>query len=298
MLEHRDSRGIFAVNIGLLANILLAVLKTAVGVMGHSRALLADGINSTSDVAYYVVVRVLMHFARKPADDEHPYGHKQLESIAALVVGAFVIVTAIAIFWNSVNEVYDLTTGQSEFAGAAPVALWIALFTVVMKVVLMGVTRRIGRQTDNPAVMALAEDHRNDIVAASGAAAGIFLGRFGLPLGDPLAGAAVALVVFRTGIGILRDAAASLMDTVPGRELDRRVRTVLEDVGGVIAVEEVQAHRFGPYFVLNITIGIDGSISVRAGDAIAEAVEDALRKNIEFVARVYVHYHPTASGAA
>jgi len=68
-----------ALVVGLLANIILAGLKTSMGILGHSPALLADGINSTSDAAYYIVVSIFMRFANKPADDEHPYGHTQLQ---------------------------------------------------------------------------------------------------------------------------------------------------------------------------------------------------------------------------
>ncbi|MDI6793040.1 MAG: cation diffusion facilitator family transporter [bacterium] len=179
--EHREYRSILAVNIGLGANILLAALKTAVGIVGHSPALLADGINSTSDVAYYIVVRVFIGLAHKPADDEHPYGHRQLESIAAIVVGAFVLTTAVAIFWDAVNKVYDLWVGQGDFNGASLGALTVALFTVGVKIVLTFTTRQLARQTNSPAVFALAYDHRNDIFAASAASAGIFLGRTGYP---------------------------------------------------------------------------------------------------------------------
>lgn len=288
----RQSLSIRAVNLGLAANVLLALLKVSVGILGNSAALLADGINSTSDVAYYVVVRIFMQLARKPADREHPYGHTQLESIAALVVGAFVITTAVAIFWDAVNKIYGLWSGQTTFEGAAPVTLGVALFTVALKIGLMLYTRRIGKVTGNIAVAALAKDHRNDIFAASGAALGIFLSRNGLPWGDPLAGAVVALLVLRTGIAILSDASADLMDTVPGQELAEQVQALLADVPGVMCVEEVYAHRFGPYLVLNVTVGIDGSISVAAGDSIASAVERRLYDKIELVRRVHVHYHP------
>jgi cation diffusion facilitator family transporter len=292
MTEDRQKRGIRAVNVGLSTNVLLAGLKTVIGVLGHSPALLADGINSTSDVAYYVVVRVLMHFSRKPADKEHPYGHSQVESIAAVVVGAFVVSTAIAIFWNAVSDVYDHIAGQSTFEGASPVALWIAAFTVAMKIGLMIYTRRVGQETENPAILALAQDHRNDIVAASGAGIGIFLGRAGLPWGDPLAGALVAVVVLKTGIDILRDASANLMDTVPSGALESQVRTTLLKIPGILDVEEVHAHRFGPYLVLNVTIGIEGDITVKAGDAIANTAEQTLCREIGFVVRTYIHYHP------
>jgi cation diffusion facilitator family transporter len=291
-LKQREHRSIFAVNLGLAANAVLAVLKTAVGILGHSSALLADGINSTSDFVYYIVVRTFMGMARKPADDEHPYGHRQLESIASLVVGAFVLTTAVAIFWEAVNNAYDLWLGEGQFSGGSPWALVVALGTVGVKIVLTSVTRRIGQQTKNPAVLALAYDHRNDIFAASAAGVGVFLGRVGYPWGDPLAGALVAIFILRTGVEILRESSGDLMDTVPGELLRRQIAGLLADVAGVRQVEEILAHRFGPYLVINLTIGVDGALSVADGDRIATQVEQILHHEISLVQRVHVHYHP------
>ncbi|HIP96716.1 MAG TPA: cation transporter [Anaerolineae bacterium] len=290
--EQRERKCALAVSLGLAANILLAVLKTTIGIWGHSPALLADGINSTSDVAYYIVVSVFMRLAHKPPDHEHPYGHSQLESIGALVVGSFVITTATAIFWNAVNNVYNLLAGQSDFSGAMVGALWVAVFTVILKLVLTIFTQRIGQQTRNAAVLALAYDHRNDVFSASAAAIGIFLGRMGYPWVDPLAGALVALVILRTGIEILRESSADLMDTVPGQSLARQIIELLSAIPEVKRVEEIHAHRFGPFLVVNVTIGVDGSLSVAAGDEIASRVERTLYKHVKFLRRAYVHYHP------
>ena len=291
--EQRERKSALAVNLGLAANIFLAALKTSIGILGHSPALLADGINSTSDVAYYIVVSVFIRLARKPADTEHPYGHRQLESIAALIIGSFVITTAIAIFWNAVNHVYNLLAGQEDFEGAAISTLWVALLTIALKMGLTILTSRIGRHTKNPAVLALAYDHRNDVYSASAAAVGIFLGRMGYPWVDPLAAALVALVILRTGIEILRDSTSDLMDTVPGEALAQQIIQLLSTIPGVEQVDEVHAHRFGPYLVINVTIGVDGSLSVEGGDEIACQVEQALYQHIELLRRVYVHYHPT-----
>jgi cation diffusion facilitator family transporter len=279
----------------LAANVFLAALKTGIGILGHSPALLADGVNSTSDVAYGIVVCVFMRLAGKPPDEEHPYGHDQMESVAAVVVGSFVMTTGIAIFWDAVNSVYDLLTGQDSFGGAALAALWVALLTVVLKLGLTVWTQRIGQQTQNTAVMALACDHRNDVFSASAATMGIFFGRMGHPWVDPLAGAMVALIILRTGIEILRESTADLMDTIPGRTLRRQITALLDSIPGVRRVEEVQAHRFGPYLVANVTIGIDGSLNVAEGDRIATQVERTLIEQIEYMRRVHVHYHPATS---
>lgn len=290
--KKREHSSILAINLGLGANVLLAGLKTTMGIVGHSPALLADGINSTSDVAYYVIVWVFMRFAGKPADDEHPYGHRQLESIAALLVGAFIITTAVAIFWNSINQVYYLWIGARNFQGASLGALVVGIGTVVLKLMLTFITRRIGQQTRNPAVFALAYDHRNDTFAALAASVGILFGRIGYPWVDPLASSLVAMVILSTGINILRESSGDLMDTVPGKVLQHQVNEILMNIPGVEQVEEVLAHRFGPYLVIYLTVGIDGSLSVAEGDDIATRIEQTLHEEISLLQRVHVHYHP------
>lgn len=293
--KRRHLQSMLAVQVGLLANIFLAIIKVVVGVVGGSAALLADGINSTSDVAYGIVINIFVRLSAKPADREHPYGHNQLETIATVVVGAFVMTSAIAIFWNSVENAYTLLAAHEQETGAKLIALWVALFAVVMKSGLSLWTYALGRKTGNSAVLALAMDHRNDIFASAAAAIGIVFGHWGFPWVDPLAGAVVAVIILKTGVDILRSATADLMDTLPGRELGKEVETALTDVYGVRDVEEVHAHRFGPYLMINLTIGVDGDITVAAGDRIATEVEQTLLARIDALRRVYVHYHPVGS---
>lgn len=296
MTRERDQKSLWAVNLGLGINILLSIFKTIFGVLGHSPALLAEGINSTSDVAYYVVANIFVRLANKPADLEHPYGHRQLESIASLVVGAFVVATAVTIFWDSVDKVWDLLDGKLTSLGAHPFALWIAMGTVGIKIILFFYVRKLGKETRNPIVDALAYDHRNDVFSASAASLGIFLGQHGLPWVDPLAGALVALLILRTGIFILRESSVELMDSVPSRELAKQIVSLLADLKGVKQLEELQAHRFGPHFVINLTVGIDGKLTVKQGDRIATSVEKRIYDSLPNVLRVHVHYHPADKG--
>ncbi|GAB4568969.1 MAG: cation diffusion facilitator family transporter [Anaerolineae bacterium] len=297
-IQQRDRRTQLAVLLGLVANTLLAALKTSVGIIGHSPALLADGVNSTVDVAYYVVVGVFMRLASKPPDEDHPYGHRQFESVAGVAIGAFVMTTGITILWNALDTIFDLISGVAEFSGAALIAVYIALGTVLIKLGLVWVTRRLARQTHSATIMALAYDHRNDIFSALAATVGIVLGRMGYPWVDPLAGALVALVILRTGIDIIREASRELLTPDPGSDLVREIHDLLDAVPGVGRVEELLIHRFGPYLTVNVTIGVDGDLSVKEGDRIASAVEQALEENVAYMRRVHVHYHPVRSRAA
>lgn len=291
--ESNDRRNLLAVNLSLGANLVLAAVKTTVGVVGHSPALLADGINSTSDVVYLLIIRIFMSLAGKEPDREHPFGHRQFESIAAVVVGAFVITTAVAIFWNAVSQVYDLFVGQSEFTGAGALALWVALAGLILKIWLTVFTGRIGRQTGSIAISALARDHRNDILTITAAVIGIVLGRAGYLWVDPLAAAVVAFGILYTGIEIIQESSADLMNVFPDKSVTEQTRRIVADVQGVEQVEEIHIHRIGLYLLIQVTIGVDGTMSVADGNAIATEVERALHRHIEYLHRVSIHYHPT-----
>ncbi|HEY47065.1 MAG: hypothetical protein AMJ88_12970 [Anaerolineae bacterium SM23_ 63] len=296
-MGRREQRTSQAVNLGLITNVLLAGLKNAIGIIGNSPALLADGINSTSDVAYYLVVAVFMREARKPPDEEHPYGHRQMESIAGVAVGAFVVATSVAIFWNAINTVYYFLIGEGDRTASSTFALVVALLTVILKIFLTLYTRWVGDETKSAAVIALAYDHRNDIFSALAATIGILFARIGYIWMDPLAGALVAIVILRTGVMIIRDSSIELVSTKPDADLLTQVHTLVLKVAGVQAVEEVFVQRFGPYLVLNITLGIDGSMSVQQGDRISSLVEEILLERIDFLSRVHIHYHPTSDSS-
>jgi divalent metal cation (Fe/Co/Zn/Cd) transporter len=121
---------------------------------------------------------------------------------------------------------------------------------------------------------------------------GIFLSQNGLPWGDPLAGALVALLILRTGVYILRESSVDLMDAVPSKELAQQISSLLKHVQGVQQLEELQAHRFWPHLVVNLTIGIDGSLTVKQGDRIATNVELMLYEAVSNIRHIHVHYHP------
>ena len=291
--ENRRKKAEYVVNVGLFFNTVLAFVKVIVGIIAHSQALLADGINSISDVAYFIVVKIFVRLSGKPADSEHPYGHHQLESIAALVVGAFVITTGTAIFWDSIDSAFKLFTGSVPSHPIGRFAIYVALVTVFVKILLMLQASRVGQETGHLAIKALAQDHRNDIFASAGAAIGIFLSQLGAPWVDPVAGAVVAVIMAKTGLDILREASSDLMDNVPSEELADKIYELLAEVPMVKSIEDIHAHRFGPYLVVNLTIGIDGDLTVRDGDEVADTVERKLLVGIEMLRKVYVHYHPS-----
>ena len=296
-MRDRDQVTSLTINLGLISNILLSIVKTAVGIVGHSPALLADGINSSSDVVYYIAVKIFMHHARKPADSEHPYGHRQLETISAIVVGAFILTTGIAIFWESINKVYELAVGTEIGRTASYWALVIAIITFVLKIFLYSLTKANTTKTGNPTLRALANDHFNDIMASLAVIIGVVLGRMGWHWMDPAAGAVVAIYIIKTGVGIIMESSGELMDSFPDEGFKQQVRDIALNVPGVSDIEELGVHRFGTYFIINMTIGVNGQISVDAGHAISENIEAKLLERFgSELSKINIHYHPSPEG--
>lgn len=292
MKDARDRKASLAVNLGLLANVLLAVAKLWAGTVGRSAALVADGINSLSDVAYNIIVKIFVKLAAKPPDREHPYGHSQLEGVGSVVVGCFIIAAGLGILSKSVTDVWGLWKGGLTAEPASAVALWVAIVTAGAKFGLAHYTLRVGRETHNPAVQAIAMDHRSDVLSASAAAIGILLGRNGLPWADPLAAGLVALAILHMGISVLRESSDSLLIGAVPESLKAELRETVTTVPGVTGIEELAIQRFGPYLIVNLTVLVDGNLTITEGDKITTTVEDRLYNQARYIRRVYVHCHP------
>ena len=288
----RNRKISWIINIGLVSNLLLAIAKTTAGILGHSAALLADGINSTSDVVYYIFAKIFIGMSQKPADKEHPYGHKQFESIATIVIGAFIITTAIAVLWDAINKTFDYFAGNPDNLATGGYTLYIALISVVVKIVLAKISFGVAKKVNNSTVMAIAYDHRNDIISSLMAVIGIVMGKFGYYWVDPLAGALVALIILRTGISIINSSSQELMLTTPDDKIADQLKGIILRIPEVKEIEMIKATMHGPFMVINLIIGLDGAISVREGDAIATQVENALYKANEYIKEVHIHYHP------
>ena len=292
-MKERNRKDNLVVNLGLFTNIILSGIKILVGIVGKSQGLLADGINSTSDVTYYLVVKVLMKFSKKPPDDRHPYGHRQLESISAVIIGAFIVTTALALFWYSINSIYKVVNNQTEILISSNWPIVIAVFTVILKIFLFIQAKNVYKKTENPTIKALATDHINDMLASTAVTIGIIMAKMGYHWVDPLAGAIVAIFIFKTGIEIVSEASWQLMDTIPNKDFSKSIKKIANSIDKIENVEEIGIHRFGPDFIINMTIQIDGNLRIYEGDQIADKLEKKLKDQYgSSLFKVNIHYHP------
>ncbi|GAB6932334.1 cation diffusion facilitator family transporter [Calditerricola satsumensis] len=279
--------------LGIGANVLLAVVKGIVGVWAGSRALIADAVNSATDVVGSLAVWIGLRMARQPPDEDHPYGHGKAEPVAAIIVSVLVLVVGIEIARSSVTALFR----PMDAPGVA--AAIVAAATVVLKEALYRITLRFGRRLNSHALLANALDHRSDALASSavllgvgGAIAGERLGLPQLAHLDPVAGLVVALFVLRTAYRMLNEAVHNTIDHVLHAEDAQELVEAVKRVPGVLRVDELLAREHGHYVVVDVKIAVDGRLTVEEGHEIAKAVKARLVEEFAHVRDALVHVNP------
>lgn len=153
-MSDRFQKAQFASIIGMVANVILAIIKGIGGVLGDSRALIADALHSASDVISSIAVLVGVRAAQKPPDSEHPYGHGKAENIATLIVSMLLIVVGFEILMDAVSAIWSNAKQSTH-----PLALYIVVFSIIVKEALFQYKNRLGKKIKSQAIIANAWHH-------------------------------------------------------------------------------------------------------------------------------------------
>ncbi len=275
--------------LGLVVNILLASAKLYAGMAGNSWALVADAVNSMGDVVTTVIVLIAFRVAQKPPDDEHPYGHSRAEGIAASNVALLIILSAMAIAWETLSH-------QLRIAEVPPAwTLWIAAANVFIKEGLYQYKVRIGRRTGSAAIIANAWDHRSDALCALAVLVGLFCIRWGGPQyvwTDRVASLIVAGMIIVSGVKLFWQSSSELMDVQAEPEFVGRIRSSALSVAGVCDVESLWVRKSGLEYFADIHVEVDAEMTVASGHRIGHAVKDRLLHEFPSLRDVLVHLEP------
>lgn len=275
--------------IGILVNALLAVAKLLAGYFGDSYALIADGIESTLDIAGSCIIWSGLKLATKPPDAEHPYGHGKAEPIASIVVALSVIGAALGLMFQSVREI--LTPHHPPQA----YTLIVLVVVVIIKESLFRIVSRLGKKAQSTAIKTDAGHHRADAITSGAAFIGIsiaLIGGKGYEPADDWAALFACVIIAYNGFTLFKPAINEVMDTAPPKEIEQKVREVTKAVPGVIDIDQCRVRKMGLEFYVDLHVGVDGNISVRAGHKISHDVKDAVRQSGLSIADVLVHIEP------
>ena len=276
--------------IGIIANALLAATKGIAGYLGNSYALIADAIESTTDIMSSLIVWGGLKISSRPPDADHPYGHGKAEPIAASIVGLALIAAAIGIAVESIREI--ITPHHSP----APFTLAVLVVVVATKEALFRFVFKVGKSVNSTAVKSDAWHHRSDAITSSAAFIGIsvaLVGGGGYESADDWAALFASVIILFNAYRILRPAVNEVMDAAPPATMERAVRKVAQDVEGVVALEKCFIRKMGFSYYIDLHVTVDGKISVRKGHDIARRVKEALRQSNPAVAEVLIHIEPS-----
>jgi cation diffusion facilitator family transporter len=289
MTEPRVRRGIRSTQVGLFSNAALAVVKVVTGIVGHSQALIADGIESSADVFSSLVVWSGLRISARSADDDYPFGYGKAEALAALAVGLLLFIAATAIAIESVHQIVTPHRPPRSFTLAVLVAV------VLVKEVLFRRVVRIGADVGSTAVQADAWHHRSDAITSAAAFIGISVALIGGPgweAADDWAALLASGIIVYNAIGVVRPATHDLMDRAPGEEMVSRVARAATTVPGVCAIEKLKVRKAGMGYYVDLHVQADPAMPLHAAHVLSGMVKSAIRQAVPEVAGALIHMEP------
>lgn len=275
--------------LGIFVNSILSVVKVLSGVVGHSYALIADGVESALDVGGSIVIWSGLKLAAKPPDETHPYGHGKAEPVAAGIVALGVLGAAVGLAIESIREI------RTPHHAPQPFTLLVLVAVVVIKEILFRKVIDLGEQAGSTAIKTDAWHHRSDAITSLAAFVGISIALVGghkYEQADDYAALAACGVIAFNGVRLLIPAFSDVMDTAPPRALRQTIMNTALEVEGVRSIDKCYVRKMGLEYYVDIHVRVDGDLSVREGHRIAHAVKDELRERNPAIRDALVHIEP------
>ncbi|MBU7318118.1 cation diffusion facilitator family transporter [Paenibacillus oleatilyticus] len=288
-----NNASIAAVWISLISNIVLTLLKLAVGFLSGSQVLLADGVHNAGDVIATAAALSSMRISKRPADEDHPYGHGKAEVLGSAFVAIVLAIAALFIGYHAAAALFE------EPAEASVLALSAALVSLAWKQALYMYTIRIGRQTNSKGLIATAYDHLADVYASLAAVVGIALAMLGeawsipyLAYGDPLAGIIVSILVLKLAYSMGQEAFDVLMEKAVKPEKLGEYAALIQAIPQVKRIDRLRAREHGHYILVDLRVSIPGELTVQEGHDISRQIKRAIMERHADVDEVLIHLNP------
>lgn len=288
-ITHPAVKGIRSTLIGIISNACLAIIKGIAGFLGNSYALIADAIESASDVFSSIIVLSGLKIATKPRDANHPYGHGKAEPIAAVIVGLALVGAAITIVLQSVKEII------TPHHAPEPYTLIVLIIVVIVKESLYRFVFSVGREVQSTVVMVDAWHHRSDAMTSAAAFIGIsiaLVGGEGWESADDVGALFASAIIAFNAFRMLKPAVNEIMDTAPSPHIENNVRKVASSIDGVIGLDKCFVRKMGFEFYVDLHVIVGGDINVRKGHEISHNVKDAILASNPRICDVLIHIEP------
>lgn len=282
-------QGLKTTLVGILVSLLLAAIKIVTGIVGNSYALIADGIESLTDIFTSSIVFTGLFFASKPADINHPYGHGKAEPFAGVIVSFGIFIAAMIIV---VQSIYEIITPHHA---PAPFTLIVLVLVIITKETLFRIVLKVGKNVNSIAVKNDAWHHRSDAITSAAAFIGIsiaLIGGSGYESADDFAALFASTIIIFSAYRIFKPALYELLDTAPPAHIIQKVRNVADHVENVKGIEKCFVRKMGFEYFVDIHVLVNANLPVHTGHQIAHRVKDELMREYSNISDVLVHIEP------
>ncbi len=281
--------------VGLTSDISLSALKIVTGYLGHSSAILADGIHSISDTVTDALVYAMVRLSGKGVDERYRYGRGKYETLAAFLISIILVVVALGLMTEGVQDVWAAIKGET-LQRPHTIALIVGIIAVIAKEALYHYTLLQGKKTGSSALKAYAWHHRADALSTTatllGVAGAMFLGERWRVL-DPIAAIAVSVLILILAYRLGRPAVEELLEVSLPQDEQDKISSIVTSTPGVKAFHNLRTRRNGNLRVVDIHVKMDGELTVARSHEITREIERQLSDALgEVLTNIHVEpYH-------
>ena len=291
IIQQRNSEEKRCTLVGMTSDVCLSALKIVTGIIGHSSAILADGIHSISDTVTDALVYAMVRLSGKGVDEHYRYGRGKFETLAAFLISILLVVVALGLMTEGLKDVWAALQGET-LERPHNVALVVGIIAVVVKEGLYHYTRLKGRKTGSNALKAYAWHHRADALSTAatllGVAGAMFLGERWRVL-DPIAAIAVSVVILVLAYRLGRPAVEELLEVSLPNEEQEKIANIVINTSGVKAFHNLRTRRNGNLRVVDLHVKVDGGLSVSDSHNITREIERQLSQELgEVMTNIHV----------
>ncbi len=273
-------------------NAVLAALKLSVGFVSGSYAVIADGIDSATDIATSLVVLLAARIINKPPNIRFAYGYQKADTLAAKILSFVIFFAGAQLAWSSVHVLFR----ESATETPSPLAIWVTLISIAGKLLLTTLLHRTGKKVESPMLMANARNMRNDIfISLSVLLSLVFTIWFDQPLIDRIIALIISVFIMVSAFKIFMKSNIDLMDGIDDPGLYKDLFEAVRQVEGAHNPHRVRARKIGYHYMINLDIEVNGFLSVREAHEIAQKVEKSIKSNLPNVYDVMVHVEPVGN---
>lgn len=292
-MSTQKSSAILALWISLISNLILTALKIVVGYVFNSQVLIADGIHNAGDVVATIAALTSSMVSKKPADDDHPYGHGKAEVISSAFVAIILAFAAIFMVYKSIEAIL------MPIAEASIITLIAAFISLLWKQGLYTYCIRLGREMNSKSLIATANDHLADVYASLAAVAGIGValigGYYNMSFGhygDPVAGILVSYFVMRLAYKMGKESIGILMEANVPAELLGQLENIVRSIPQVKRVDRIRARDHGHYMIVDIRVSVPNELTIQEGHDVSLLIKNTIKNEVQAVGEVLVHLNP------